>query len=67
MRRRGAGGVRARGSALRCSSIARLHHFLHPCLQVVVLVTDDLRVICLDHNLAKKWERDLTVRAPRVQ
>lgn len=30
--------------------------------QVVVLVTDDLKVICLNHNLQKEWEEDLRVR-----
>lgn len=33
-----------------------------PLLQVVVLVTEDLKVICLNHNLQKEWEEDLAVR-----
>lgn len=32
-----------------------------PCAQVVVLVTEDLKVICLNHNLQKEWEEDLAV------
>lgn len=33
--------------------------------QVVVLVTEDLKVICLNHNLQKEWEEDLAVRSCR--
>jgi hypothetical protein len=29
---------------------------------VVVVVTADLRVVCLNHNLHREWEHDLAVR-----
>jgi hypothetical protein len=37
---------------------------LLPPMQVVVVVTSELRVMCLDHNLKQMWEHDLSVSVP---